>query len=88
MKNLRKFGAAVVLTFVLGLSVVAGEVETPPCAPPVPGEVETPPCATQMAVDASVTRGETTIPPASNTGAEFSATDAAIDILQSLLSLF
>ena len=88
MKNMRRLGAAVVLTFVLGLSVLAGEVERPPCAPPVPGEVETPPCATQMALDDSVTRGETTIPPGANRGTEFSATEAAIDILQSVLSLF
>jgi len=81
MKNLRRLGAAVVLTFVLGLSTFAGEVETPPCAPPVPGEVETPPCA-------SVPRSETTIPSASNPGTEFSATEAAINILQSVLSLF
>src|SRR6266403_1315945 len=82
MKNLRRLGAAVVLTFVLGLSAFAGEVETPPCASPVPGEVETPPCARQMALDDSVIRGETAIPPTSNTGAEFSTTQAAIDILQ------
>lgn len=86
MKNLRRVGAAVVLTFVLSLSTFAGEVETPPCAPPVPGEVETPPCATQMSLDNSATRGET-IPSASITESEFSATDAAIDILQSVLSL-
>ncbi len=88
MKNLRRFSAAVVLTFVLGLSVLAGEVETPPCAPPVPGEVETPPCATQMTLDDSVTRGETTIPPGANAGTGFSATEAAMGILQSVLSLF
>jgi hypothetical protein len=87
MKNLRRVGAAVVLTFVLSLSTFAGEVETPPCAPPVPGEVETPPCATQMGLDNSATRSET-IPSASTTGTEFPATAAAIEILQSVLSLF
>ena len=85
MKNLRRLGAAAVLTFVLGLSTLAGEVETPPCAP---GEVETPPCATQMGLDDSVTRGETLIPSRAKTGTEFSATEAAINILQSVLSLF
>jgi hypothetical protein len=87
MKNLRRVGAAVALTFVLSLSTLAGEVETPPCAPPIPGEVETPPCAKQMPLDNSAIRGET-LSFASNTGSEFSATAAAIDILQSVLSLF
>jgi hypothetical protein len=44
MKQLRKFGAAIVLTFVLALSAFAGEILTSPCAPPEPGQVETPPC--------------------------------------------
>jgi hypothetical protein len=87
MKNLRRVGAAVVLTFVLSLSTFAGEVETPPCAPPLPGEVETPPCTTQMSLDKSATHGGT-IPSASNTGTGFSTTDAAVEILQSVLSLF
>jgi len=81
MKNLRRLGAAVVLTFVLSLSTLAGEVETPPCASPVPGEVETSPCA-------SVTRSETTIPLPSNPRTASSVTEAAITILQSVRSLF
>lgn len=87
MKNLRRLGAATVLTFVLTLSALAGEVETPPCAPPIPGEVETPPCVAHTALDDSVTRAET-LSPASNTGSESSVADTAIDILQSVLSLF
>jgi len=45
MKNLRKLSAAAVLTLVLALSAFAGQIPTPPCAPPEPGQVETPPCA-------------------------------------------
>lgn len=45
MKNLRKLGVAVVLTCALGLPVFAGQIETPPCAPPEPGQIETPPCS-------------------------------------------
>ena len=42
MSNLKRLGATVILTFVLGLSAFAGETNTPPCAP---GEMQTPPCA-------------------------------------------
>jgi hypothetical protein len=44
MKKLRKLGAVVVLTAGLALSAFAGQMETPPCAPPEPGQMETPPC--------------------------------------------
>src|SRR5712692_12079019 len=68
MKNLKRLSAAVVLTCVLGLSAFAGEVETPPCAPPVPGELSTPPCTGQVASDASATPGIISTPPASDAG--------------------
>jgi hypothetical protein len=45
MKAVQKLGATVVLTFLLALSAFAGQIETPPCAAPVPGQIETPPCA-------------------------------------------
>jgi hypothetical protein len=45
MKNLRKLGAAVALTIVMGLSAFAGQIDTPPCPIPEPGQIETPPCA-------------------------------------------
>ena len=49
MKNLRKLGATGVLTCVLALSAFAGQIPTPPCAPPEPGQIPTPPCAEQQA---------------------------------------
>jgi hypothetical protein len=45
MKNLSKLGAAVALTFVLALSVFAGQTDTPPCPLPELGQTDTPPCA-------------------------------------------
>jgi hypothetical protein len=82
MKNLKRLGAAVVLTFVLGLSVFAGEAETPPCAPPDPGITETPPCAAaQMSPDDSVAPGQTDTPPASDTVDFVSVVDAAMNLL-------
>ena len=38
MKNLKRLGTTTVaLTFVLSLSAFAGQISTPPCAPPDPG---------------------------------------------------
>jgi hypothetical protein len=89
MKNLRKLGAAVVLTLVLGFSAFAGEVLIPPCAPPDPGEVLIPPCAsTQMSPDDSMAPGKTPSRPASIVGTELLVTDVTMGFLQSVLLLF
>jgi hypothetical protein len=45
MKDLRKLGAAVVLTLALGVAALGGEILTPPCPVPEPGEILTPPCS-------------------------------------------
>ena len=82
MKSLKKLSAAVVLTFVLSLSVFAGEMQTPPCAPPDPGETHAPPCASaQVVPDDSAAPGEVGTPPASNTLDIFSVVDAAMNLL-------
>ncbi len=78
MKNLRKLGAAVALTCVLGLPALAGETSTPPCAPPDPGETSTPPCAA-----APSNMGTSTV--ASN---ETSFTEIAANVLLNVLPLF
>ena len=85
MKNLKRLGAAVALTFVLGVSVFAGDISTPPCAPPDLGEMSTPPCAAaQMSSDDSAAPGTALSTPASNTVDIVSVVDAAMN----LLSLF
>jgi hypothetical protein len=78
MNSLKKLSGAIALTFVLGLSAFAGEVETPPCAP---GEIDTPPCATALSPDASFTPGEVNSPLASNTVDILSVVDAAMNLL-------
>lgn len=83
MKNLKRLGASVTLMFVLAVAAFAGETNSPPCALPEPGQTGTPPCAGSL-----MTPGETSAPPASNAGIEFSVADVAIDLLQSVLSLF
>jgi hypothetical protein len=45
MQNLKRLGAAIALTSMLSISVFAGEVNSPPCAPPEPGIMDGPPCS-------------------------------------------
>jgi hypothetical protein len=89
MNNLKRLSAAVVLTFVLGVSVFAGQISTPPCAPPEPGQISTPPCAwAQPVPDDSATPGQISTPPASNTVDMCLVAEAAMKVLQSMLTVF
>lgn len=86
MKNLRKLGAAVALTCVLGLPALAGETSTPPCAPPDPGETSTPPCATAFG-NIDTPTGESAAPGDMGNGGT-SLTEIAADVLLNILPLF
>ncbi len=88
MKNLKRLGAAIALTCVLGTAAFAGETMTPPCAPPEPGETMTPPCAGQTASDNSTTPGIISTPPATDAETKYLVADAAISLFESLLPLF
>jgi hypothetical protein len=82
MKNLKRLVAAVVLTSVLGLSAFAGDMNSPPCAPPEPGETSSPPCTGgQMTGDAS---GIVSTP----SDSEYLVAEAAITLFESLLPLY
>jgi hypothetical protein len=82
LKNLRKLSTAVLLTLVLAVAAFAGEVNTPPCAPPDPGETQAPPCAAaQPSSDDSAAPGEMSTPPASNAVDILAVVDAAINLL-------
>jgi hypothetical protein len=87
MKNLIKLSASVALTLALGLSAVAGQVETPPCA--VPGQVETPPCA---AASGDMSTPTATLTASGNMGTpandEASFVNLAADVLLNFLPLF
>ena len=86
MKNLKRLGVSVTLLCVLSLTTLAGDTNSPPCAP---GDTNSPPCAAaQVVPDDSVAPGDTNSPPASNSGAEYSIAEVAVDLLQSVLSLF
>jgi hypothetical protein len=88
MKSLKRLGVSVTLLCVLTMAAFAGEVSSPPCASPDPGEVSSPPCAAaQMTPDDSATPDKSTAP-ASNVGADYSASDVALELLQSVLLIF
>jgi hypothetical protein len=81
MKTLRNLTSVLVLTLMLGLPAFAGELQTPPCAPPVPGELQTPPCQAAAPGDmGSATSTETAAP------ATF--TEIATEVMESMLSIF
>jgi len=61
MKNIRTIFATLTLALVLAGSALAGETQTPPCAP---GETQTPPCTSAPASGDSTITGETQTPPA------------------------
>ena len=83
MKNLKRLGAAIALTFLLGMTAFAGETNAPPCTPPIPGETNAPPCTgSQMAGDNS---GSVSTPSASDSGY---LAEAAITLFESLLPLY
>jgi hypothetical protein len=60
MKNIRTLFATITLALVITGSALAGETQTPPCAP---GETQTPPCSSNAV--ASTEPGETSTPPQS-----------------------
>ncbi len=89
MKNLKRLGVSVTLVCLLAMAAFAGETNSPPCAPPAPGQTETMPCTSpQMTPDNSTAQGGTNAPPAANDGNALSVTEVAIDLLQSVLSIF
>ena len=76
MKNIRTLFATLMLALVLAGSALAGETQTPPCAP---GETQTPPCTSAPVSGDSTTGGETQTPPA---GVDIlSVADLALDLL-------
>jgi hypothetical protein len=81
MTNLRRLGAAVFLTCVLGLTALAD------C--PSPGQTEGPPCsAAQPVLDDSTTPGQTDGPPAASASAEVVDVVSVTEIVLDVLTLF
>ena len=88
MKSPKRLGLSFVLVSVFALTVFAGQTRAE-CTPPAPGQTDTPPCgAAQVTPDDSVAPGQTDTPLASNAEVTPSVTEVAVDLLQSVLSLF
>jgi len=86
MKNLKRLCAAIALTLAIALSALAGEIQSPPCAPPDPGEIQSPPCSvTQDLSDDGTAQNQGT---ATVTSDDLSVTTVTVDLLQTVLSLF
>lgn len=88
MNNLKRLCLSIVLTLVVAMSVFAGEVHAPPCPPPDPGELQTPPCSTAQLTSDDPTPGQTDTPPNGSAVTEYIVAGAAIDFVESVLSLF
>lgn len=87
MKNLRKLSGAAALVCVLSLSAFAGEILTPPCAPPEPGQIDTPPCAATPG-DTETPTGVSTAPGDLTSASETSFTEIAANVFLTFLPLF
>ncbi len=89
MKNQKTFRCALGLALVLGISVVAVGQAPTSCEP---GQILTPPCAaasyTQTTPERSADLGQAQTPPASNAVDMLSVAEAAVNVLQIMLSLF
>jgi len=82
MKTLRRLGTTLVLTFVFGLSPLAGKAQSPACAPPDGGITSTPPCAAAQPVPGDpAAPGQLETPPAANTVDILSVAEAAMNLL-------
>jgi len=84
MKNLKRLGVSVTLLCVLSLTALAGDTNSPPCAP---GETNSPPCAMAQITPDDPESAET-VAPASTSGSPYSVSEVAVDLLQSVLSIF
>ncbi len=90
MKTLTKLSAAVTLTVVLIVPAFAGQIDTPPCAPPEPGQTSTPPCSAAPGDMETPTLTSTSGDQDASTVAndEMSFSKIAADLLLNILPLF
>jgi hypothetical protein len=88
MKSLKRLGVSVTLICVLAMAAFAGEVSSPPCAPPEPGEVSSPPCSVAQITTDDAVPGDTNNPRPSNAADMPAISEVAIDLAQYWLSIF
>jgi hypothetical protein len=79
MKNLKRLGAALVLTFALALSAFAGDIPTPPDPEPTPA-------ASASGQTGDTNPGAVSTSPSANSVSAF--TEVTVDLLESVLLLW
>ena len=85
MNSLKRLCLVIGFTLAFAASVFA---QAPPCPPPDPGEVQSPPCSTAQLSSDDPAPGQTSTPPNTSAVTEYVVVDAAIDFVESILSLF
>ena len=86
MKKFGRLAAVVCLTLTFGLVALGGETQTPPCSND-PGETQTPPCSSAQFSSDNGSQTEVQTAQASDS-TDYAVTEAALDIVQNVLSLF
>ena len=82
MSNLKRLVVTFCLMFVLAMTALAGDIQSPPCAPPDPGQMSTPPCASaQLVTDDPTNPGDVQSPPAPEAVVITTIADAAVGVL-------
>ena len=81
MNHLRRFGLAISLAVMLAGTAIAGETNTPPCAP---GETNTPLCSTSEIITEEASETSSTV----SGEAETIIFESASYAVESLLTLF
>jgi hypothetical protein len=85
MKNLRRLSVALVFTLTLTIPAFAGEIDTMVAPPPPPSQAQAQTATTDGEIDTGITGQAETA--SSETAVTGSATEAALNLLQSVLSL-
>jgi len=85
MNNLKRLCLIIGLTLVLAASAFGDDPQPSPCDP---GEVHAPPCSTAQLTSDDPTPGQTDTPPSASAVTEYVVAGAAIDFVESVLSLF
>jgi hypothetical protein len=86
MKNLRRLSVALVFALALTAPALAGDIETPFAPPPPPSQAQAQTATTDGDIETGITGQAETA--SSETAVNNSATEAALNLLQSVLSLF
>lgn len=85
MNSLKRLCLIIGLTLVLAASAFGDDPQPASCNP---GEIHSPPCSVAQETSDDPTPGQTSTPPNGSLVTEYVVADAAIDFVESVLSLF